>query len=88
MWMVLTPWAVTHVVPGDSGSVLGVPVLSLNSSIQGSYERYSQTPEGSRNKPAKTEVGLPGAGKLIYFCQWGWTAEGLAVVTLYHNIAG
>lgn len=81
MWMVLTPWAAMHVVPDDSGSVLGVPVLGLNSSIQGSCERYSQTPEGSRIQPAKPEVGLPGAGKLIYFCQWDWITEGLAAVS-------
>lgn len=81
MWMVLTPWAAMHVVPDDSGSVLGVPVLGLNSSIQGSCERYSQTPEGSRIQPAKPEVGLLGAGKLIYFCQWDWITEGLAVVS-------
>lgn len=81
MWMVLPPWATMHVAPGDSGSVLGVPVPGLNSSIQGSYERYSQTPEGSRIQPVKPEVGLPGTGKLIYFCQWGWSAEGLAVVS-------
>lgn len=55
--------------------------LSSNSPppIPGSYERYSQTPEGSRMQPVEPEIDPPGAYKCVYFCHTDWTTEGLAV---------
>ena len=79
MWMVLTPVLGRNSCSPWQGSGLGVPVPRLTSSIQGSHESYSQTPEGSRTQPVEPEIDLPGTYKCVYFCRWDWTAEGMAV---------